>query len=62
MERERLPGVLAELGRKEEAIAGAQIEARINGRSSDVYDRMLADVAKQRSEAQARLNTLARRH
>jgi hypothetical protein len=60
-ERERLTGVLAELGRREEAIAGAQIEARLNGRPSDVYDRMLADVVKQRGEAQARLKTIAPR-
>jgi hypothetical protein len=52
-ERERLTRALDELGRRETAVTEAQIEARMNSRPSEVYDRMLADVAKQRDKAQA---------
>lgn len=52
---ERLRKELAEIERQEDATAKAQVQAITNGRSTAVYDRLLADLDTKRRALKARL-------
>ena len=52
---ERLLTDLKKLDRQEEETARAQIEARIEGRSTGVYDRLLSEISIQRQALRTRL-------
>lgn len=55
---EKLRSELAELDRQENATAQAQVTALMQGRSTEVYDRLLADIDARRKLMQARLKEL----
>ena len=52
---ERLQDDLKKLDKREETTARAQIEARLEGRSTGVYDRMLSEINSQRQALRTRL-------
>jgi site-specific DNA recombinase len=54
-DRERLQDELNKLDRQEDATARAQIEASMEGRSTEVYDRLLSEINSKRHAVQIRL-------